>query len=105
MTPTLGDYNTLARENADLRDELHTLKDNITEEQEHYARAIAEARLSAGISPDEVYEDAYKVLDRLKDRCWNNGCLDGLRAARNSIDTLLYSEQHAIDSERESRSA
>lgn len=94
-TPTLGDYNRIARECADLRDAMATAKAEEAEQQERTTRAIAEIRLANGDTvqtvTDEVYEDAYKVLQALKDRVWQQGYSDGLLEARNAMERL-YAE-------------
>lgn len=89
---TLGDFNKLARECADLRDAMAMLKDDQAEQQEGTVRAMAELVLATGRTvesvTDEVYEDAYKVLQALKDRVWEDGYREGLREARNATNAL-----------------
>jgi len=90
--PTLGDWNRIARENADLRDEMATLRAEQAELQERWGRAIAEVRLAAGLTAaevtDEVYEDAYDVLQRVKDRCWEQGRAAAIVELRGALDAL-----------------
>lgn len=87
------------REAVDARDELATFRAERAEEQERYARALAELRLASNDNvdyvTDQIYEDAYKVLDRLKDRCWNEGYLEGIRACRIELDKLSARESES----------
>ena len=86
--------NELARQCADLRDELDTLKKRFAEYQEAAARDRAALELDAGKSVYEVaetaYEDAYTVLDLVKDRCYEEGEHEGLLRARAALDPLIW---------------
>lgn len=92
--------NALARECADLRDSMATLKAEQAERQEATTRALAEIRLSTGKSvedvTDEVYEDTHKVLQALKDRVWEQGYRDGLHEARNAMNQLYDRERSVM---------
>jgi hypothetical protein len=89
----LDERNDLARQCADLRDQLATLRDEYAAVQERAAAVIAAFELDAGKTVDEVSERAYDdkdlVLDKVKDRCWENGYVEGLKAARNALDDLV----------------
>lgn len=91
-TPTVSDYNKIARECADLRDSIEALRSEQVAAQAETLQVVAEIRLASGVDvqavTDEVYEDAYKVLDAFKDRCWSDGYEAGLWDARAAVNGL-----------------
>jgi hypothetical protein len=95
--PAMPDRNELARQCADLRDQLSTLRDEYAQTQERASALLAAMELDAGKSVDEVAERAYddkdSVLDLVKDRCWSAGYLEGLKAARLDIERLILAEK------------
>lgn len=88
-----NERNKIARECADLRNQLSTLREEFLASQERAAVVIAAFELDAGKTVDEVSERAYddkdQVLDKVKDRCWENGYVEGLQVARNTLDELV----------------
>lgn len=91
------DRNHLARECADLRDQMATMRKEYDAAQERAALVIAAHELDSGKTVDEVSERAYDdkddVLQQVKDRCWSEGYLEGLRAARNGVEALILTEK------------
>jgi hypothetical protein len=83
------DRNELARQCADLRDQLTTLGAEYAAAQERFVVQLAALELDAGKTVDEVsdraYDDKDLVLQHLMDRVWTEGYLEGLRAAESQV--------------------
>ena len=91
------DRNRIARECADLRDQLNTLRDEYATAMENAAKQMAAMELDTGKTindvADRAYDDKDQVLDVVKDRCWTEGYLEGLKAARLGIEHLIAEEK------------
>lgn len=100
----LGERNAIARQCADALDNLQSLKTEFADYQKRVAREMASIRLAAGHSVDEVSDQVYKdqeeVIQRLKDRLWNEGYLEGIRSARAHLESYVISETHGITAEK-----
>jgi hypothetical protein len=93
MSVSPPDRNVLARQVADLRDEMAGLRKEYAEHQERHIAIVAALELDRGKTVDEVTDEAYDdkdmVVQNLKDRVFEQGFEDGVRHARNSLDALL----------------
>jgi len=97
--------NKLARELADTLDDMATLKTEFAEYVERTTRRLASFELANGADPDEVelklWDDADKITQRIKDRAWNEGYIEGMYASEVKIRDFRISEINEIAAGRD----
>lgn len=95
----IPDRNTLARQLADLRDQMDALREEYAATQERHVAIVAAFELDAGKIVDEVsdraYDDKDMVVQNLKDRVYSEGYLEGLRSAERQMYELVKQERES----------
>lgn len=102
----LKERNAIARQHADALDDLAALKDEFAAFQERVVLDMAALRLATGKSIEDVsdtaYDDKEQVAQRLKDKCWNEGYIEGLYSAARHLDDYRITENEALSREKTS---
>lgn len=97
--------NRLARELADALDDLAQLKKDYAEYVERTARRFATVSLSNGLDLDEaevrLWDDADRIVQRVKDRAWNEGYLEGIHSTENKVREFRIEETHNITKDKD----
>lgn len=91
--PDNRDPNILARQLADLRDEMETLRSEVARAQENWLVERARLEAAAGMTvddiPEHLWEDGPRIAQACLDRVWDAGFRDGLQVAGQKIHALL----------------